>query len=210
MYPAFALVIFLGGALVAGCGTASSRASDTGAPLAGLSAAQSGGRAAGPDAGRGEGATSIMTSTSLIGRWLYSGNVPARIKLAVSFHADKTLNFAAQVSPATNPPGAVDPKGCITTHIVNGTYSTSVAAGGNTLMWAFTDATVNQIAGCQAESMNSPGDPIGADKVASLISQGILPPYILSYTLTPTALVIVSTTASGVGGGAGTTFVKAP
>jgi hypothetical protein len=158
--------------------------------------------------------TVATTTDPLVGTWKWSGRAGAFVDLTITFNEDKTLAFSEHVTPASFPAGTIPtmPTTCVTTDLYAGTYAETSSQGGHALTWTFTNGTADAVTGCSDASSDSPGSPIPADAIDSLIGQGWIPPYTVSYSVTPTTLILSSSDTAhvGVGRGAGTTFAKVP
>ena len=157
------------------------------------------------------GACSGEDSDSLVGRWTFSGQVPAIVTVDLNFKADQTFTYVEQVAPPTLPAGSV-PNGCVTSQNFSAAYDENVAGGVRWLTWTFTDGTANVVSGCNDSSHDSAGTPMTMEAIAAYIEQGIIFPTDLMYVVTPTTLVVSSNVSGGggIGRSAGTTFRKAP
>ncbi|HEV3193228.1 MAG TPA: hypothetical protein VGY54_22120 [Polyangiaceae bacterium] len=156
-----------------------------------------------PDAG--------AVADPLVGTWTYSGNVPARVVITLTFNSDKTFAFVEQVAPAATPvPVDGGPEGCVTTHTFLGTYAETVSGGANTLTWTFAGGTANAVSGCNPASYDTAGTPMTADSITAYRAQGLIPPTPETYTVTSTTLVLTPPGNRGFGLGATTTFTRSP
>lgn len=125
----------------------------------------------------------------LVGSWTYSGSVPDRITVTLTFGADNTLTMQESVAPLTVPAGGFATS-CVTMDTYFGTYAEGVANGTNTLALTFTGGTTNAIVDCDA---SSPGTPMTPDLIADYRDQGLVPATMDNYTVSSAALVLTPT-----------------
>jgi hypothetical protein len=157
------------------------------------------------DAGAAEDGGSSRAE-ALIGTWTFHGETPEIVDLAVTLRADKTFTFVEHVSPISVPATSIaGPRdaSCVTTDTYVGTYAEQ---GANQLTWTFTGGTANVVSGCDDASHDSAGTSMTDDAIASYREQGYIPAASVTYTATPTTLVITP----GLGPLASAMFERAP
>jgi hypothetical protein len=155
------------------------------------------------DAGSNDASLPVGGRDPLVGTWIFTGNVPARVTSALSINPDGTFTCVEQVAPATLPAGAGQIP-CVTTLAFSAKYIETVIDGMDTLMWTFVSGTANAVTGCR--SNNSSGTPMTAEGVVSLIAQGIILPTRVAYSASSETLVF-NPMATG-GGFNRTEFIK--
>jgi hypothetical protein len=122
----------------------------------------------------------------LVGSWTFSGSVPARVTVTLTFRPDGSFTMVETVAPSSYPAG-YQPSSCVTTDTYLGTYSDGTVSGTSTLDLTFTGGTSNAVVGCDA---GSAGTPMTASDIASYRDEGLVPATISTYAMTSTNLVL--------------------
>lgn len=166
----------------------------------------------GDDTATATGLQASSVSDALVGKWLSSDYPTVNVtQVTLTMNADRGLHYVAEIAPWTTPAGYVPAKGCSTRDTYDGTF-VAATDGSSTLTWTFTAGTVDEIAGCEDASTNTPGRAATWDDVTSEIGAGHLAPLSMIYSVTPTTLTLSSPhdAHSGIGRNPGTRFTRAP
>ncbi len=137
----------------------------------------------------------IPATDQLIGTWTFSGQVPARVDVTLTFNADQTFTWVEQVAPSSQPAGFVS-DGCLTTDTMSAAYAETLSVGMPRLIWTFTGGTTNAVSGCGTASNDSPGTAMTSADVDADIAEGLFPPTTDPYSVTSSTLVLSN--ASGI------------
>jgi len=141
----------------------------------------------------------------LLGTWTYSGSVPSRVDVTLTFESDGSFTGAEDVTPA-----GIESEPCVTTELYEGTYVENASSGANTLTFGFARGTRNQVSGCSDPSDDSPGTPMTPEDIVSYRDQGLIPPETVTYAVTSTTLLLSSPEdgMAGIGRGSGSSFTR--